>query len=67
MRKRRANKHLPERVYFKHGAYYYVDTDRKWHLLGEPCEAMHKWSQRVEPIIESSNSVSYLTNMVKLP
>lgn len=35
MGKRRIhNKHLPQRVYFKHGAYYHVSTDGKWTRLG---------------------------------
>jgi integrase len=32
-KKRRTNKHLPQRVYLKCGAYYYVDLSNKWHLL----------------------------------
>ncbi len=34
-RKRRDRKDLPERVYFKHGAYYFVDKGGKWHSLGK--------------------------------
>ncbi len=34
-RKRRDRKDLPERVYFKHGAYYFVSKDGKWHSLGK--------------------------------
>lgn len=32
-RKRTTDKHLPHRVYLKHGAYYFVERDGKWHLL----------------------------------
>lgn len=32
-RKRTKNKHLPQRVYEKHGAFYFVDRDNKWHKL----------------------------------
>ncbi len=33
-RKRRDRRDLPERVYLKHGAYYFVSKDGKWHRLG---------------------------------
>lgn len=33
-RKRRDRRDLPERVYFKHGAYYFVSKDGAWHRLG---------------------------------
>lgn len=31
--KRKTNKHLPRRVYQKHGAYWFVDRNNKWHRL----------------------------------
>lgn len=33
--KRKTNKHLPRRVYQKHGAYWFVDVKNKWHRLAE--------------------------------
>lgn len=33
-RPRILDKHLPARMYRKHGAYYFVDADNKWHWLG---------------------------------
>ena len=33
-RTRKTNKHLPRRVYLKHGAYFFVDHEQKWHRLG---------------------------------
>jgi integrase len=33
-RKRKTHKDLPRRVYFHHGAYFFVDRDNKWHKLG---------------------------------
>lgn len=47
-RKRTTDKHLPHRVYLKHGAYYFVDRDQKWHLLarGYP-EALTALAQRL--------------------
>ena len=34
-RKRKTDKHLPNRVYQNHGAYYFVDHNQKWHRLGK--------------------------------
>jgi integrase len=31
---RKTNKHLPRRMYQKHGAFWYVDRANKWHPLG---------------------------------
>lgn len=48
-RKRKQDKHLPARVYFKDKYYYYVDQNQKWHNLGENLpEAMLKWSKLVD-------------------
>jgi len=33
-RKRKSDKHLPARVYRKHGSYYFVSKKGKWHNLG---------------------------------
>lgn len=33
--KRKSNKHLPRRVYEKHGAFWFVDVNNKWHRLAE--------------------------------
>lgn len=47
--RRRTNKHLPERVYQKHNAFYYVDKNNKWHKLGKTLpEAMIKWVEFME-------------------
>jgi hypothetical protein len=46
---RKSNKHLPERVYIKHGAYYFVDAKNKWHKLGKTFpEAMAKWAEVID-------------------
>lgn len=48
-RKRKTNKHLPPRVYYKDGGYYFVDMDYKWHFLGNTlAAAMMKYGQLVE-------------------
>lgn len=42
------NKHLPQRVYIKHGAYFYVDKNNKWIKLGRNFhEAMASWAKLV--------------------
>src|SRR3990167_3213332 len=47
-RKRRSNKELPRRVYFKHGAYYYV-VDNKWIFLSkQKGEALRVWSTLID-------------------
>lgn len=46
---RKTNKHLPERVYIKHGVYYFVDKDNKWHKLGKTFpEAMARWAEIID-------------------
>lgn len=35
-RRRKHDKHLPERVYYRHGAYYYVTLEGKWIRLAKP-------------------------------
>lgn len=34
-RKRKTNRDLPQRVYMKHGAYYFVTPENKWIRLGK--------------------------------
>src|SRR5690349_2611262 len=47
-RLRKKDKHLPPRVYFKHGRYWYVDLNNKWHNLGAVFhEAMAAWTKLV--------------------
>ena len=47
---RQSRKDLPQRVYHKHGAYYFVDNHNKWHPLGKDYStAMQKWSAMLEP------------------
>ena len=41
-RKRKTNRHLPQRVYLKHGAYYFVDHQNKWHRLGTSLGEMYR-------------------------
>lgn len=41
-RRRKTHTHLPQRVYPKHGAFYYVDKKNKWHRLGATMAEMYK-------------------------
>lgn len=44
-KRRSTNKHLPQRVYQKHGAFYYVEPGGKWiRLANNLPEALSKWS-----------------------
>jgi integrase len=57
--RRKKDKHLPKRVYFKTGCYYFVDIQNKWHKLGKTlAEAMQTWSQMFEQRIFSNKTMS---------
>lgn len=48
-RKRTKNKHLPRRVYFQHGCYYFVDPHGKWHPLAKSYpEALTELAKRLQ-------------------
>jgi integrase len=48
-KRRVENKHLPARVYQKHGAYYFVDNNNRWIRLGKSLsEAMQAWAELAE-------------------
>ncbi len=50
MKKRLSHRHLPERVYFKCGSYYFVDRKNKWTKIGKTLsEAMTQWVSIIEP------------------
>ena len=42
-RKRQSRRDLPERVYQKHGAYYFVDADNKWQKVGKTVSEVYRW------------------------
>lgn len=45
-RNRKTRKDLPKRVYFNHGAYFFVDRAGKWHALGKDYyQAMIKFAE----------------------
>jgi len=49
-KKRKTNKHLPERMYLKSGSYYFVDYFNKWHNLGRVyVEALAEYGSHVDP------------------
>ena len=41
-RKRKTNKTLPNRVIFKHGAYFFIGKSNKWHHLGKTLQDMYE-------------------------
>lgn len=48
-RKRKTNKHLPERVYFNHNIYFFVDRSGKWINLGKSLqEALFNYAEMFE-------------------
>ena len=48
-RKRKSRKDLPQRMYFIHSAYYFVDRDGKWHPLGRNrVRALAKYGELTE-------------------
>lgn len=49
-RKRKTDKHLPRRMYCKHGAFYFVDVGGKWRHLGHDyVKAMGKYAELTDP------------------
>jgi len=44
-RRRTSNQHLPQKVYFSRGSYFYVDAAGRWHRLGQAWdrEAKERW------------------------
>src|SRR5690606_26551917 len=48
--RRRTNKHLPQRMYLRRGAYYFVDVSGTWHPLGRDyVKAMGKYAETTDP------------------
>lgn len=48
-RPRKNRRDLPERVYYHHGAYYYVHPNKKWEKLdADYAKAMSRWAELLE-------------------
>ncbi len=63
---RKFRKDLPQRVYFKHGAYYFVNTANKWVPLGrEYGLAMQKWAAMLQPVIGKQRLSSVMDTYIK--
>jgi Phage integrase family len=46
---RKTNKHLPQRMYWKNGAHWYVDRSNKWHRLGvDYSDALKRYAALIE-------------------
>lgn len=59
-RKRKHDKNLPQRVYHRRGAYYFVDPAGKWHPLGkEFSAAMVAWAAKC-PDRKSEGTIEHL-------
>jgi integrase len=51
-RTRKSRKDLPDRVYFKHSAYYFVTAANKWIPIGKDFgQAMTLWATLVQPVV----------------
>lgn len=62
-RPRKKRKDLPERVYFNHGAYFFVGSDKKWISLGRDYPAaMRAWALLIEKPAEPIVTVNQLLN-----
>jgi integrase len=60
-RTRQTNKHLPRRVYFKHGAYYWEDPrTRKWVPLGRTLGDMYRALGRLLEVPEHARTMADL-------
>ncbi|HCI52450.1 MAG TPA: integrase [Gallionella sp.] len=63
---RKIRKDLPQRVYFKHGAYYFVNTENKWIPLGKEYGiAMQKWAAMLQPVIGKQRLSSVMDTYIK--
>jgi integrase len=62
-RPRKYRRDLPERVYFKHGAYHYVYPNGKWEKLGNDyAQAMVAWSSKLDVTPQATTTVGDLLN-----
>lgn len=60
-RPRKSRKDLPERVYYNHGSYYFVDDNKKWHNLGRDYAlAMQAWAKLIGTPIDQPTTVGQL-------
>lgn len=62
-RKRKSRLDLPERVYFHHGAYFFVGVDKKWKKLGNDySKAMAEWAAHIQSPVAGTHTVEDLLN-----
>jgi integrase len=65
-RKRKTNRHLPERVYLRHGAYYFVSSAGLWKRLGkEYAEALRAYAALLilgEPVVTVNQLITRYAN-----
>lgn len=51
---------LPSRVYLKHGAYYFVDKNHKWHPLGKSLGQMYRKLAELSIDAPAQNTVNHM-------
>jgi integrase len=57
-RRRIHNKHLPRRVYLKHGRFWYVDRGNTWHDLGRTASEMYRTLASRADFIAPANTLN---------
>ena len=65
-RPRKSNKHLPARMYQKHGAFYFVDVDNKWHWLGRTLAEAHRRYADFCPGTDAVRTMNDLANKYQI-
>jgi integrase len=64
-RKRKADKHLPQKVYKKHGGYYYV-SENKWTKIGDSLdEALRTYAKIIEPQDKRDRAVETIGQLLE--
>jgi hypothetical protein len=58
-RRRKRDTHLPERVYFKHGAHYYVNpATGKWENLGKTLADMYRAYAKIVDVSANTRTMN---------
>ncbi len=59
-RRRRQDRHLPQRVYVRRGSYFFVDPSGKWHILGHDMSAMYR---TLATLLQTSHACLSMSNV----
>jgi len=60
-RRRKLDKHLPQRVYLRRGSYFYVDLGKKWRNLGRDPVSMYR---KLAEIIDTPRNCATLSGVL---